>query len=97
MGVDVTTLSMSSCACGVSCVGGIVGSLCVTVLGVGAIIMVVVVLFRRYSQKNSIYEAHYDNDDDVVPETLVSKNVAHVQSSQVRSIPLSVTTNSEAM
>ena len=37
MGVDLTTLSMSSC--GVSCVGGIVGSLCATVLGAGAIML----------------------------------------------------------
>ncbi len=39
MGVDLTTLSMSSCACGVNCVGGIVGSLCAAVLGAGVVML----------------------------------------------------------
>ncbi len=71
---DVTTQPF---VCGVGCVAGIVGSLCISIFGTGVMVVVVVlVTYRRYVRKISVHKK-------VTPQPLVSENVAYAQSAYV--------------
>ncbi len=85
MHADVTTLPMP--LCGVFCVGGLAASLCVTVLGVGTIIVLMVALVRDYLHRSSFYSVKFDKVFDSEHQMSILKpsvsEKAYVEISQV--------------